>query len=504
MLALLGALSVAAAQPATAEPTLRDACPSLAARLGPDTFVRADSSLVEAQGDMPAYCRVRGTIRPTIGFEMRLPVGNWNGNYYVSGCGGYCGIMTTETPGWANGIVEPVKRGYAAIHTDSGHSGTSQGDAAWAPGNRAALELYAHRWLPLAHTAGLGLVRSFYGREARFRYFVGCSNGGRMALIAAQRYPKLFHGIISGCPAVDLTNSGGAFGAWKLKTNRDAQQPVLGPAFNRKLPLLIEAVKAQCDGLDGAADGLIARPEACRFDPDRLPKCALGVTPADSDRCFTAEERLVIGLWHQGPVDSKGRRLFGGMPIGGEQYWRIWYLQDPAKAVGTQLADGFTRQIVFDPRYPEFSASNFDFDRDPARLRQDFGMLNADNPDLSAFRAAGGKLIMWHGMADPLVVPTQSTDYYRQVLKQMGGATRVQRFFRLFMAPGLGHCWEAPSASAPEDFDPMTAIADWVERGQAPQQIVARPSPRQGTSLPVSEVRYRPYPLPPQVFAVRR
>jgi len=139
MLALLGALSVAAAQPAMAEPNLRDACPTLAARLDSDTFVRADSSLVEAKGDMPAYCRVRGTIRPTIGFEMRLPISNWNGNYYVSGCGGYCGIMTTETPGWANGIVEPVKRGYAAIHTDSGHSGTSQGDAAWAPNNRLVL-----------------------------------------------------------------------------------------------------------------------------------------------------------------------------------------------------------------------------------------------------------------------------------------------------------------------------------------------------------------------------
>ena len=503
MLALVGAMSLAAAQPAAAEQGLRDACLTLADRLDQDSIALAESSLVEAQADMPAYCRVRGTIRPTIGFEMRLPVSNWNGNYYVSGCGGYCGILTTETPGWSNGIVESVKRGYAAIHTDSGHSGKSQGDAAWAQGDRAALELYAHRWLPLTHKAGLDLVRIFYGREARYRYFVGCSNGGRMALVAAQRYPKLFHGIIGGCPALDLTNAGGAFGAWKLKTNQDAEQPVLGAAFNRKLPLLIAEIKAQCDGRDGAVDGVIARPDACRFNSARLPKCTPGAASAGSDRCFTRDELRVIGQWHQGPVNSKGQRLFGGMPIGSEQYWRIWYLQDPSKAVGTQLADGFTRQIVFDPRHPNFSASSFDFDRDPARLGQDFAMLNADNPDLSAFQAAGGKLILWHGMADPLVVPTQSTDYYRQVLKHMGGAARVQRFFRLFLAPGLGHCWEAPSASAPEDFDPMTAITDWVEHGRAPQEIVARPSVRQGASLPVSEVRYRPYPLPPQVVAVR-
>lgn len=498
MLGILGALSAAALQPAT---SLDQACLALAGKLDPATFAKAETTVVEASGDMPAYCRVRGTIRPTIGFEMRLPLSGWNGNYYVAGCGGYCGVLTTETLNWANGIVEPVKRGYAAIHTDGGHQGTSQGDASWAPGNREAIELFAHRWLPLAHEAGLQAVRLFYGREAGFRYFVGCSNGGRMALIAAQRYPALFNGIISGCPVSDLTDAGGAFGAWKLKTNLDATAPVLGPAFNRKLPLLIEAVRAQCDAQDGAADGLIARPQLCRFDTARIPACPTASMPPLSAPCFTAEEKRVIAQWHQGPVDSKGRRLFGGMPIGSEQFWRVWYLQDPSKAVGTQLADGFTRQIAYDPAHPGFSATNFDFDRDPARLNRDFGFLNATDPDLSAFRAAGGKLLMWHGMANSLVVPSQSLDYYRSVTKRMGGTARVQQFFRYFLAPGLGHCWEAPSASAPEQFDPMTAIADWVERGKPPQEIVARPSARQGSGLKVAEVRYRPYPQQPLIVA---
>lgn len=501
MLAVLMGLSAATMQPSAPSADLRDTCPSLAGRLDPATFAKAESMVVEAKGTMPAYCRVKGTIKPTIGFEMRLPLSGWNGNYYVAGCGGYCGVLTTETPGWANGIVDPVKRGYAAIHTDSGHPGPGQDYADWAPGNRQALELYAHGWLPLAHGAGLGMVRSFYGREARYRYFVGCSNGGRMALVAAQRYPKLFHGIISGCPAVDLTNSGGAFGAWKLKTNRDDTSPVLNPAFNRKLPTLIAAVNAQCDGKDGAIDGLVARPFVCRIDLAKLPTCSAGT---QSDTCFTAEEKTVIGQWYRGPVDSKGRSLFHGMPIGGEQYWRVWYLQEPSKSVGTQLADGFTRKIVHDPRYPAFSASTFDFDRDPARLTRDFGFLNATNPDLSAFRAAGGKLLMWHGQADPLVVPQQTVAYYQNVQRRMGGTAKVQQFFRFFLAPGLGHCWEAPSASAPEDFDPMTAIADWVERGKAPQQIVARPSARQGSGLRVTEVRYRPYPLQPLVIGASR
>lgn len=148
MLSLLSALSLAATSPSTQPANLRQTCPSLADQLDRGSIATAQSSIVEAKGAMPAYCRVTGTIRPTIRFEMRLPLGGWNGNYYVSGCGGYCGTLTTETPGFANGIVEPVKRGYAAIHTDSGHPGTSQGDSAWAPGNREALELYAHRWLP--------------------------------------------------------------------------------------------------------------------------------------------------------------------------------------------------------------------------------------------------------------------------------------------------------------------------------------------------------------------
>lgn len=497
MLGYLAALA-AAAQPA---PDPRDACIQLSARLGTASFAApTTTTVVEAIGDMPGYCRVRGTIKPSIGFEMRLPISGWNGNYYVAGCGGYCGVLTTETPGFANGIVDPVKRGYAAIHTDGGHIGTSQGDARWAPGNREAFELYAYRWLPIAHAAGLGIARTFYGQEPRYRYFVGCSNGGRMALIAAQRYPSLFHGIISGCPAVDLTTAGGAFGAWKLKTNRDDSAPVLTPAFNRKLPVLTAAATTQCDGKDGAIDGVISNPLACRVDLSRIPTCK----GESSDTCLTPDEKRVIAQWYRGPVNSKGRSLFGGMPVGSEQYWKVWYLQDPSRAVGTQLADGFTRQIVHDPRHPDFSASNFDFDRDPARLNRDFSVLNAADPDLTAFRDHGGKMIMWHGLADPLVVPHQSVAYYQAVLGRMGGTRKVQQFYRFFLAPGLGHCWEAPSASAPEDFDPMTAIAEWVEHGKPPQQIVSHPSARQGTSLKVAEIRYRPFPLQPEVVAAPR
>ena len=279
--------------------------------------------MVEAKGDMPAYCRVQGTIKPTVGFEMRLPLTAWNGKFYQAGCGGYCGTLTTETPGYANGIVESVKRGYASIRADGGHQAGSPADGAWALGNRAALELYAHGWIPLAHAAGMEITRAFYGSDPKYSYLVGCSNGGRVGLVAAQRYPTLFNGIIVGCPAVDLTQAGGTFGAWLLNKNRHADAPVLTRDFERKLPFLIAAVNAQCDGRDGQVDGLIAEPSSCRINHDRIPTCPEGQNEgASPDHCLTAEEKEVVRLWHQGPRDSRGRQLFGGMPVGSEHFWK--------------------------------------------------------------------------------------------------------------------------------------------------------------------------------------
>lgn len=497
MLGFFAALALSTGTPQIASMTPAD-CLSLTDKLDRSQFSTVESSTIDTKGDMPAYCRVKGTIKPSIGFEMRLPLSGWNGNFYQAGCGGYCGEMTPNTPGYANGIVESVKRGYASIHTDSGHPGATQAYSAWAVGDRQAVELYAHRWVPLAHAAGTSITKSFYGRDAKYRYFVGCSNGGRIGLKAAQLYPTLFNGIIVGCPVVELTQAGGAFGAWKLTTNRDAEAPILSTDFVRKLPFLIKAINAQCDHLDGKVDGLIARPSACKINYAAIASCPSGVTGATSaPDCLTTEEKQVVRQWHEGPKDSKGRKLFGGMPIGSEDYWKVWYLQDPSKAVGTQLADGFTRHIASDPKFPGFSANNFNFDSDPARLKRDFAFLDATDADLTDFRAAGGKMIMWHGMADALVIPSQSVDYYERVSRRMGGAAKVQRFFRFFLAPGLGHCWEIPSRNAPEEFDPLAAIEDWVERDRAPDQILATPSKRQGQSLSITNIRYRPYPLQP-------
>ena len=501
MLALLSGLALAAAAPAGPAPDPHAQCAGLARRLEVGAFAGVETAPVAASAALPAHCRVTGTIRPTIRFEMRLPLEGWNGKFYQAGCGGFCGRLLPDAPGYSNGIVAPVARGYAAILTDSGHQGKSIGDATWALDNPQGVELYAHRWIPLTYAAGLSIIRAFYGREPARRYFSGCSNGGRAALVAAQRYPRLFHGIIAGCPVLDLTSAGGVFGAWTLKTNARAGGRVLDEAFVAKIPFLAAQVRAQCDAQDGRKDGLIADPAACRIDFARIPACpdpaAVG---AAGQACLTPAEKRVAAQWYDGPRDGKGRRLFGGMPPGSEVFWPVWYLQDASKAVGTQLGDGFVRYLAFAKGDPAASAAAFDFDRDPARLAPRKALLNATDPNLSAYRDAGGKLLLWHGLSDSLVIPYQSRAYYRSVLRQMGGARRVQAFFRYFEAPGLGHCWEAPSPDAPEDFDPLTALEDWVEKGIAPDEIVARPSARQ-PGLAIGALVYRPYPLPPRFEA---
>lgn len=498
------ALAVGTQPEVTTSPApLAERCNTLSKQLDGSTFKTVDSVLVSAGSDGPAYCKVSGTILPTIRFEMHLPITNWNGKYYQAGCGGFCGNVIVGGPAYANSIITATRRGYAAIATDNGHAGASPGDASWAENNPQALELFEGKWIPLTYVAGTAIARSFYGQEPRYHYFVGCSNGGRAALVAAQRYPALFQGIISGCPVINMTKSGGILGSWMHAVNLQDGKPVITSDFVRKLPYLREQAVRQCDARDGKRDGVIARPYGCRFNLAVIATCAAGKSGADTpDTCLTADEKRVVGKWYQGPVDSKGRALLAGFPVGSEFYWNFWYLRGMNQARGNDLAGGFLRYLAFGGTRPNMTAADFDFDKDPAKLEPLAKDLDPTNPDLSAFHKAGGKMIMWHGMADPLSVPYQSINYYRSVLKRMGGVAKVQQFFRYFLAPGLGHCWEAASPSAPEEFDPLTPLENWVEKGTAPQQIVATPSPRQG-ALPVGKIVYRPYPLMPKTFAAR-
>jgi feruloyl esterase len=439
------------------------------ARFGAGGLTIDSVSRITDREDLPEFCAIRGTIDPDIGFEARFPLEDWNGKYYQAGCGGYCGSLQPDKEGASNSINAALKKGFATITTDGGHRAWI-GDASWAEDNPVAVEVYAHQLIPLTHRAGSLLVREYYGYPARLDYFGGCSNGGRLAAMAAQRYPELFDGILGGGAVLNLSFSGGVFGSWVVQANSGPEgERILNRAnFAHKLPLLEQAVLAQCDGSDGRLDGVISQPRNCAVDVGLLPRCG----SRGGDQCFTEQELAVIGKWYQGPRDSTGRQLFPGMPAGSERYWVIWFLDAEGQtAPGNGLGGDYAKYLGFEGGAPEdFTALDFDFDTDPARLEASGRMLNATDPDLDAFKAAGGKYLLWHGWQDPLVLPDQTVAWYEAIVDHMGGVSEVAPFMRLFMIPGMGHCWELPSAS-PDRFDPIAVLDAWVERGEPPRQL---------------------------------
>jgi hypothetical protein len=455
------------------------------------------AEVITGKENLPDFCSVRGTIAPGIGFEMRLPMQDWNGKLFQSGCGGYCGSVLPDKPGWSNTINGALQMGYAAITTDAGHEG-GLGDASWALGNPQAVALYAHESIPLAHAAAAQLATAFYGADPARSYFGGCSNGGRMGAMAAQRYPELFDGIFAGGSVLNLSQNGGIFGSWVVQSNTtaDGDRILTAANFAAKLPLLEAEILAQCDASDGRTDGSISEPRVCQPDPDRLPACEPGTT--DVSACFTQAEKEVLQRWYQGPRNAAGKQLYPGMPPGSERFWMVWFLDPPGQvAPGNSLGGDYARYLGFPEGVPEgYSAMDFDFETDPPRLAANGKQLNALDPDLSAFRDGGGKLLMWHGWQDPLVLPDQSVAYYESLEATMGGRAAAQDFVRLFMIPGQGHCWEIP-ASQPDRFNPLAVLERWVEEGDAPEnlQLTTPPAQPGNAAQPGRTATLCPYPI---------
>ena len=425
------------------------------------------SAEVRDRENLPGFCQIIGVINPKIGFEARFPLRDWNDKYYQAGCGGYCGQVLPNRETHSNAINHALRRSYATITTDGGHQSSSIGDASWAT-NENVEKVYAAEVIPRTYAAARDLIKLLYGKEPAYSYFSGCSNGGRLAAKAAQDYPDLFDGIISGCPVLNLSKSGGVFAPWVLRANLDGgSNSILDRDFAKKLPMLEKNALAQCDALDGTLDGAIQYPEKCAVVLDPIPDCS---PRHDQVSCMTIEEKRVVEKLYQGPVNSAGQKLFYGVPPGSERYWEPWYLGDKENpAIGTLLAEGFLPNLGF-PEDPEnYNVLDFDLDRDLAKLEPQARLLDALDPDLSAFKESGGKLIMWHGQSDPLVLPGQSREYYEAVTTEIG-QKETDSFFRLFLVPGMGHCWELPS-QMPDQMNILQILEKWVEEDEAPSQI---------------------------------
>jgi feruloyl esterase len=425
-------------------------------------------------GALPTYCEVRATARPAISIEVRLPMDGWNGGLYQTGCGGFCGILGRADAGggFINAMGPGLARGYATATSDSGHHGLSVVDAAWAHENPQAERDWGWRSVPETNRVALALIDAFYDSEPERAVFQGCSTGGRMAMRAALDGPEMFDGIIAGAPAMDYPGLVGTKMAYLIQANTGPDgERLLGPD---DAALIGDAVLAQCDAADGAQDGAIADPAACTPDLS-----ALTCEGADDGSCLTEAEIGVLAAWRAGPRGADGAQLYpGGMPAGSEPFWPLW-LTGPEG--GAPLLDAFAGNFLAHMAFAEdpgagYDPMSFDLETDPARMAGAAATYNADDPDIGAFADAGGRMIVWHGWADPLVTPDKTVAWHEAVGEAIG-AERRDAAVSLHMIPGLDHCGlqSGPAGVTQVDLDPLGALEAWLDGGAPPETLRAAP-----------------------------
>lgn len=447
--AIVALLLTAALQPAAAVECSELLKPDFSALPDAPTQLTLATS-VDAQGSVPAYCRVQGYVRPRVRFELRLPRESWNGKLLMEGCGGFCGSLDH-----APRCDARLARGYACVVSDMGHASTPF-DGKWAWNDREAEIDFGYRATHVTAVAGKAVATAFYSRPPERSYFHGCSTGGRQGLVSAQRFPADFDGIVAGAPVLRMPASGMVL-AWSMRALHDAAgRRIVTP---REVELMHRAVLERCDARDGLADGIVGDPRACDVDPGTV--AGLG-----------AAQVAALRKVYDGPRDSRGRRLFAsGLPRGSELNWigtLIGRDEGPPPFYGF-IADLFRYLSFAEDPGPGFRLEDFDFDRDPPRLGAMAQIYTGANPDLTEFKSRGGKLLLYHGWADSVVVPQPSIDYYELATRAMGGPAATREFFRLFVVPGKDHCTGGAGA---HDIDYLGALERWVERGEAPERLI--------------------------------
>ncbi|MGW0434201.1 tannase/feruloyl esterase family alpha/beta hydrolase [Micromonospora sp. NPDC003197] len=431
-----------------------------------DAPVTIHSATVVSTGAPAPYCDVRGTIAPANTIVVRLPVNGWTQRYVQTGCGGLCGnaninyTQASTCPPIADGTV-------ASATTDMGHQG--QPDGSWAAGNPQAQIDFAYRGVHTTAQVAKAVIAAFYGRSPVYSYFNGCSDGGREALMEAQRYPDDFDGVAAGAPANNMAVQNTFHHAWNVLTNRDANGNYI--LLAGKLPLIHQAVLAACDGIDGLVDGLIDDPRRCDFNPAVL-RCRTGQEPAT---CLSAAEVGVVRRLHDGAVDAHGRRLEPAISHewGSELEWTLFVPSAQGQPVPSEnFALSYLRYLAApnNPQ-PDYQLSDLEFTVESfwRTVLPSSTYLAALDPDLRAFQASGGKLLLWHGWNDQHISPQSTLLYYDAMRRAMGRGT-VDRFAKLYLFPGMAHCG---GGEGPNTLDILTPVMAWVESGRKPGRIIA-------------------------------
>lgn len=420
---------------------------------------------------LPAFCRVVVQSTPTpdsdIKTEIWMPVHGWNGKFRGQGNGGFAGEI------YYSSIALAVLEGYASAGTDTGHPGT---DAAWALGHPEKVNDFGYRGVHLMTATAKAVVDAYYGKAPTRSYFAACSDGGREALMEAQRFPDDYDGILAGAPAYVWTNLVTS-GVHKMQALLLDPASYIPPA---KIETIATAVNAACDAADGVKDGILNDPRQCHFQPETL-LCK----GADADTCLTQPQVTALQALYAPTRDDAGRQVYPATPPGGEAGqggWIQWVVGTaPGKSLGYFFGTGYFSDMVYEnPRwdYKTFTVSA----GLKAALARTAMALNATDTNLQPFARHGGKLILYHGWNDPAISALSTVQYYEQVQK---ANTAAASFVRLFMVPGMQHCTGGPGPTdfgqfAPPRLEPDDAAHDinaaleaWVEKGTAPEQVIA-------------------------------
>jgi feruloyl esterase len=496
---LLAAVSLVASAAAGARP-----CESLSTLALPGATITAAQSIPAGSytastgavlANMPPFCRVAGVATPThashIKFEVWMPTRGWNGKYLGAGNGGFGGSLAT-----ALSKMEPgLKGGYATAGTDMGHDATVEPSGSFALNHEEAMD-WIERSIHLTAVNAKAIIAAFYGTGPTLSYFTGCSDGGREGLKEAQKFPEDYDGIVAGAPANFWTRQSFAkMWDWQV-TNLDPASYIP----EAKLPIISAAAVAACDSRDGVEDGVIEDPRRCDFDPAVL-QCVAGVAPT----CLTAAQVKAVRKIYAGPHNPRtGEQIFPGLERSSEFNWAI-LVAGPPMITGAD----FFRYFLF--RDPAFDFRTLNFDGHVALADAEWGgVITSNDPDLTAFRARGGKLILWQGWLDMLVTPRNTINYYESVVRNVAGdrgrklgsrddghaMRETQGFARLFLAPGINHCFGGPGPHFLPSFNTLADVKlleQWIEQGQAPDRIVAT------KALPGGAVRTRPLCVYPKV-----
>jgi feruloyl esterase len=404
----------------------------------------------QAFSTLPAFCRVAATLRPTpdsdIKIEVWLPASGWNGRFQAVGNGGWNGNIDT------NALAAGVRRGYATASTDTGHTG---GGGPWMQ-NAEKLVDYGYRAVHEMAVKAKAIIDAYYDAPLQFSYFNGCSAGGRQGLKAAQTVPDDFDGIVAGAPALNATGRA-AFSMWVAQNVHEDEASFIPPA---KFPAIHDAVLRACDALDGVTDRVIEDPKACTFDPQ-----VMACTAGDSATCLTAPQVEAARRMYQPLVNPRtGQTIFPGLAYGSELGWATFGGARPF-GIGAQM---YQHMVFKDPSW-DYKTLNFDSHMSLVDQIEN-GTINAMETNLEPFFASGGKLLQYHGYADPQISALSSVEYYDRVLAAMGGPASVAPSYRLFMVPGMNHCGGGDGTAT---FDMLAALEQWVEKGVAPDRIAA-------------------------------